>query len=190
MIVPTPLLTFLLTLPLLALSATIGESSVGPLPVYSSIKERFVLRGPDGFNVFGKYNEDLKQHVLVISRTKARLTEFELHHGNLTTVDEARPAHFGPVPLIYPPVLTPLNFGKSSPAVAAPFVVEHRRNEKGNRVPALFWLGQPLVVREISEGQRIYGKPKGNIERTVGIVLEVSIVRDHGFSSYEAQELL
>ena len=113
---PTNLLTFALGL-LTSLVAATRQ------PIYATLGSPFSLHAQDGFNVILRYHEDVKAYLPVISRTKIRLPEFEIKKGNLTTEHKHLPAYFGPVPLIFPPPLTPLRFGKSPPDLGAGFVV-------------------------------------------------------------------
>ena len=102
--------TFLLTFALGLLPSV--HVAAADLPVFSTLENSFVLRTLEDFNVIFRYQEHIKSYTPVISRSKIRLPEYRLQDGNLTTSDQSLQAFYPPVPLIYPPVLIPIRFGK------------------------------------------------------------------------------
>lgn len=129
---PTTLLTFALGLLTSLVVAT-------RQPVFATLGGPFSLSVQDGFNVILRYHEEVKAYIPVISHTKIRLPEFELKKGNLTTENKHLPAYHPPIPLIFPPVLTPLRFGPSPPDAGAGFVVVTKTDRSsGQKILRLF----------------------------------------------------
>lgn len=129
--------TFLLTC---ALGLLPSLAAASRQPIFATLDGPFILRTQESFNVILRYHEELKAYVPTISRTRIRLPEFVLKKGNLTTDNKHLPAFYGPVPLIFPPPLVPVRFGKSSPDLQAGFVVVTKTEPSGKTL-RLFNLG-------------------------------------------------
>ena len=87
-------------------------NAIAQVPVFSTLKDPFVLSVQDGYQVILKYHEEAKVYVPVLSHTKVRLPDFRLTAGNVTTGGDKLSAFYGPVPRIYPPVLNAIRFRK------------------------------------------------------------------------------
>lgn len=142
-------------LPNLSIAASVCADSadqvaIERLPVFSSSDGPFILRAQDSFNVFLQKDSKLNAYVPVISKKDDDLPEFLLKDGNLTSADEKVAAYYGPVPKIFPPVLTPLLFSSDvakKDGAEVVFVTKTRSDGSGREVRRLFFLnGRKLMT--------------------------------------------
>ena len=82
----------------------------GPLQIFSTFEEKFVLQAQDGFTVHTILDERFGIDTLVISNNGAKQAEFQLVDGALSFADIDLVASYAPVPRIWPPPLNPILF--------------------------------------------------------------------------------
>lgn len=106
---------------LIVAATPVHDAAVGGnVPIYSSLKEPFILRSrhPDGAHVV--VNGD---GTPVVTFDKRASTVFTLSDGELSIFRTEVSAIYGPVPLPLPPRLIPIRFVKSPPPqIKAPFL--------------------------------------------------------------------
>lgn len=182
---------------------TTFECVPDPLPAYTTLEKPFILRAQENFNVYMFVVKGLEDTFgLEILKGSGGQAEFTLKNGSLETTHGGFVAYFPPVPLIFPPVLNPVRFGKHPP-VRAGFTAQHICHQD-KRILVLTAFEErkfilniglsrlkyfiALVVRSLSTKQHIYTKPCRNEGkspvRIINVTLAHSVIRSHSASSF------